>query len=83
MVLLGDPDVGRSVEKALERNARLQASERRAGARVKAATKPNMVAHAGALELELVGLIEVPRITAYRAESDCHECARRELDAAD
>jgi hypothetical protein len=83
VLLFGDTDVRRPIEKTLESHTRLEASERCPGARVKAAAERNMVAYARALELKLVRLTELSRIPICRAQSYRHQCARREIDAAD
>ena len=50
---LGDPDVGRAVEEALEADPRLGAGERRAGAGVDAVPERDVLAGVGAVDVEL------------------------------
>src|SRR5439155_1671812 len=72
VVLLGEPEVARSVEDALDADAPLGARQRGAGSRMGAAPEGDVLPGVGTLEPELRGALEAARIAVRRAVEQHH-----------
>ena len=64
-------------------DARLGARKRRAGARVGAVAERDVLAGVGAVDVELVGVLEAARVAVRGAVEHHHRRARGDVDAAD
>jgi len=82
MLILGDPDVGRAVEKTLDADPCLGTSQWSTGARVNTAAKSDVASRVWTRRVECVGVVELLRV-AVRGPVEHHQGgARRNVNAA-
>src|SRR6185312_3508026 len=67
VVLLGDPDVGHSVEDPIQRDSALRTGERRTRAGMDAADERDLLAHVMTIGTECVGIFELTLISVARS----------------
>ena len=83
MLLLGDRDVRRAVEELIDRDPALGAGEWRAGTGVDAVPEGNVLARVPAVDVELVGIGEHPRIAVARARYEHQRAPGRDVHAGE
>src|SRR5437588_10317369 len=80
---LGDGDVRRAIEEAVEGDPTLGPSERRACAGVDAEAEAEVLAGIAPVDVELVGILEEPWVTVGRAREQEHAGAGGDVDAGE
>src|ERR1700722_20222685 len=80
VVLLRNGDVGRPVEEPVDGDPALGSRQRRSGTPVDAVPEGDVLSTGRAVDVELVGMVEYPRVPIAGAGDQHQLCAGRDVD---